>query len=196
MKNSCLYPFNSWLAIDIKEITNKLFKNFFIYDIFNKKIRFIVRISGEKMEDKYPKAYKEVIEILKYVPKESVSKIPNSMIQTFEKNMDGNYEFKVDENKSFEEQKILDETKAILAIIFRDYWATPFQREKIIAKEKYEKQKIEKEKKIKYSPDEIFIKKSKNNHKEYEEEILPAVCKEKFYHKLLNFFRKIFNIEE
>ena len=184
------------MAIDIKEITNKLFKNFFIYDIFNKKIRFIVRISGEKMEDKYPKAYKEVIEILKYVPKESVSKIPNSMIQTFEKNMDGNYEFKVDENKSFEEQKILDETKAILAIIFRDYWATPFQREKIIAKEKYEKQKIEKEKKIKYSPDDIFITKSKNNHKEYEEEILPAVCKEKFYHKLLNFFRKIFNIEE
>lgn len=29
------------------------------------------------MEDNYPKAYKEVIEILKYVPQESVNKIPN-----------------------------------------------------------------------------------------------------------------------
>lgn len=50
--------------------------------------------------------------------------------------MDKNCEFKVDINKSFEEQEILDETKAILANIFRDYWATPYQKERIEAKEK------------------------------------------------------------
>ena len=31
------------------------------------------------MEDNYSKAYKEVIEILKYVPQESVNKIPEEM---------------------------------------------------------------------------------------------------------------------
>ena len=76
------------------------------------------------MEDNYPKAYKEVIEILNYVPKESVDKIPKTMIDTFKTKMDKEYDYTVDVNKSFEEQDILEETKAIFANIFRDYWAT------------------------------------------------------------------------
>ena len=95
------------------------------------------------MKENYHKAYKEVIEILKYVPQESVNKIPKTMIETFKAKMDDNYDFKIDINKGFEEQDLLDETKAILANIFRDYWATPYQRERIIAKEKYDRQKIE-----------------------------------------------------
>ncbi len=91
------------------------------------------------MEDNYSKAYKEVIEILKYVPQESVNKIPRTMIDTFKAKMDKNYIFQVNINKSFEEQDLLDETKAILANIYRDYWATPYQKERIQAKEKYDR---------------------------------------------------------
>ena len=98
------------------------------------------------MKDNYSKAYKEVIEILKYVPQESVDKIPQTMLDTFKAKMDVNYDFKVDINKSFEEQQLLDETNAILANIFRDYWATPYQKEIIKAKEKYDRQKVEEEK--------------------------------------------------
>ena len=83
------------------------------------------------MEDNYPKAYKEVIEILKYVPEESVNKIPQTMLDTFKTKMDKEYNFIVDINKAFEEQELLEETKAIFANIFRDYWATPYQKEKI-----------------------------------------------------------------
>ena len=46
----------------------------------------------------------------------------------------------------FEEQNLLDETKAILANIFRDYWASEYQRERILAKEKYDLQKLEEKK--------------------------------------------------
>ena len=98
------------------------------------------------MEENYHKAYKEVIEILKYLPKESVNKIPKTIIETFEKKQKKDYVFNIDINKTFEEQNLLEETKDILAIIFRDYWATPYQREKIQEKEKYERQKIEEEK--------------------------------------------------
>ena len=59
------------------------------------------------MENNYPKAYKEVIEILKYVPKQSVDKIPQTMIDTFNSKMDNNYNFSIDINKSFEEQELL-----------------------------------------------------------------------------------------
>ena len=54
------------------------------------------------MEDNYPRAYKEVMEILKFVPKESVDKIPQTMIDTFKAKMDNDYNFKVDTNKSLE----------------------------------------------------------------------------------------------
>ena len=56
------------------------------------------------MEENYHKAYKEVIEILKYLPKESVNKIPKTMIETFEKKQKKDYVFNIDINKTFEEK--------------------------------------------------------------------------------------------
>ena len=151
------------------------------------------------MEDNYAKAYKEAIEILNFVPKESVDKIPKTMLEVFRTKMDKNWDFKVDINKSFEEQELLDETKAIFANIFRDYWATPYQKERIEAKEKYDRQKIEEEKAEKYNPDDLFKKKKIEIDEESEkaEKIsnLPIeVKKEKFYEKLINFFKRVFRI--
>lgn len=142
------------------------------------------------MEENYHKAYKEVIEILKYVPQESVNKIPKTMLETFEKKMDKDYVFNVDINKSFEEQNLLEETKDIFAVIFRDYWATPYQRERIKAKEKYDRQKIEEEKANKYNPDDIFKNKEKDNV--VENNNLPVeIKKENFFKKLISFIKKI-----
>ena len=142
------------------------------------------------MEENYHKAYKEVIEILKYVPQESVNKIPKTMLETFEKKMDKDYVFNVDINKSFEEQNLLEETKDIFAVIFRDYWATPYQRERIKAKEKYDRQKIEEEKANTYNPDDIFKNKEKDNV--VENNNLPVeIKKENFFKKLISFIKKI-----
>ena len=151
------------------------------------------------MMDKYPKAYKEVIEILKFVPKESAQKIPKTMIDTFKTKMDKDYDFTVDINKSFEEQDLLDETKAIFANIFRDYWATPYQKERIEAKERYDRQKMEEEKRKKYNVD-IF----KRNENTVEQEVtentdknnnLPIEAKkENFFEKIISFFKKMFHI--
>ena len=146
------------------------------------------------MEDNYPKAYKEVIEILKYVPEKSVNKIPQTMLDTFKTKMDKEYNFIVDINKAFEEQELLEETKAIFANIFRDYWATPYQKERIEAKEEYDRQQIEKLKQEKYSPNNIFKKiKIQINDKNISN--LPMEVKqEKFYQKIISWLKKIFNI--
>ena len=50
------------------------------------------------------------------------------------------------EAQDFADLKILDETKAIFVNIFKDYWATPEQKKKIIEKQNYDKSIIEKEK--------------------------------------------------
>lgn len=147
------------------------------------------------MEEKYHKAYKEVIEILKYIPQESVNKIPKTMLKTFEDKMDKNYIFNVDTNKTFEEQNLLEETKVIFAIIFREYWATPYQKERIISKEKYDRQKIEIEKFNRYNPNDIFKKRIKNNEiiekEQQASSELPVKYNEKFYLKILKFLNKV-----
>lgn len=104
--------------------------------------------------------------------------------------MDKDYVFNVDINKSFEEQNLLEETKDIFAVIFRDYWATLYQRERIKAKEKYDRQKIEEEKANKYNPDDIFKNKEKDNV--VENNNLPVeIKKENFFKKLISFIKKI-----
>ena len=117
------------------------------------------------------------------------------MIYTFKTKMDKNYNFSIDINKSFEEQNLLDETKAILANIFRDYWATPYQKERIEAKERYDRQKLEKEKLEKYNPEHIFKTKEDSAKKIKNNSNLPVDAKkQKFYERLIKFFKKLFSI--
>ena len=83
-------------------------------------------------------------------------------------------------------------TKAILANIFRDYWATPYQKERIEAKEKYDLYKIEEEKRKRYNPDDIF--KNAQEQKPVENTNLPVeIKKETFFKKLINFIKGLFN---
>lgn len=144
----------------------------------------------------YYKAYTEVLEILKYVPQDSVNKIPKDMLEMFKIKYDKDYNFKIDTNKPFEEQELLDETKAIFANIFRDYWATPYQRERILAKEEYDRKILEEEKRQQYNPDDIFKNKSKVIIEENQKSSnLPVeVKKEKFYQRFINFIKKILKI--
>ena len=110
------------------------------------------------MEEIYKKAFKEVYEILKYVPDEDKKKIPEDFIKIIEDNMNKEYEFKIDKSTDFENQKLLEETKAILAIIYRDYWATREEKEAINMKFKNDIEKAEEAKKNKYNIDNLFKK--------------------------------------
>ncbi len=109
----------------------------------------------------YANAYSEVLEILKYISKEDYEKIPNSKIELFETNHNKEYIFKYNPNKTLDEQNVSKTAKAIIAILFRDYWATEIQKEKIITKQNYDRMQLEEKKKEIYNSDNIF----KNNKK-------------------------------
>ena len=93
----------------------------------------------------YANAYTEVLDILKYISKEDYEKIPKSKIKVFEENSNKNYNFTYDENKTLDEQKVSEITKAIIAILFRDYWATKEQRYVIIKKQQEIREQRQKE---------------------------------------------------
>lgn len=147
------------------------------------------------MDDNFAKACKEIVEILKFVPNKDLLKIPKEMRDMFEDEMDLNYNFSIDTQKNIEEQKLLDETKAILLNIFRDYWATPYQRERIIERQNYDRNIIEQQKREKYNPNNIFKRKSILKNKETEHPTdnsnLPIeIKKEKFYKKIVDFIKR------
>lgn len=150
------------------------------------------------MKENYPKAYTEVLEILKYMPIDDVKKIPKELIDTFEYKKDNNYKFIISEDQDFSKLKILDETEAIMVNIFEDYWATPEQKAKIQAKMREDMRIIEEEKKAKYNVD-IFKKKEnaeiENDVQKTNINNLPIeVKKEKLYEKIIKFFKNIFHI--
>lgn len=133
----------------------------------------------------YHKAYKEVLEILKYISEEDRNKIPRDLISMFERNMDKTYQYNIDENANFENQKILRETEAILGNIYIEYWATPEQKETIQNKYKQQLIEIEKNKKI-YEPNSLF----KNKEKVITTEIINY--KERWHTKFINLIKRIF----
>lgn len=136
----------------------------------------------------YANAYSEVLEIINHIPKSDYDKIPNNMIKLFTTNKNKDYNFIYDVNKTLDEQNVSKKAKTIIAILFRDYWATPIQREKILAKEKYDIAKIEEEKREIYNPDDIFKKKEK-----IQEENIVSQNTSLIEYKESNFFERLLN---
>lgn len=137
----------------------------------------------------YANAYSEVLGILKFIAKEDYEKIPNSKIELFETNQNKEYIFEYNPNKTLEEQNVSKRAKAIIGLLFRDYWATDEQKDKIIRKQNYDRQILEEQKKSMYDVKNIFKKKSYES-----EEVKEMVVykEQRWYQKLFVKILKIF----
>lgn len=130
----------------------------------------------------YKIAYSEVLEILKHISEEEYNKIPNDMIELFKINANNDNEFVYNPNKTLEEQNVSETARTIIAILFRDYWATETQKEKIIAKQNYDREKIKEEK---YNYNNLFKSKSSLFNENIEEQRL-IIYKESVFKKIFN----------
>jgi len=137
----------------------------------------------------YGNAYKEIIEILKFIPSNYYDKIPKEKINLFESKANKNYEFIFNPNRTLDEQNVSKRAKAIIGLLYRDYWADKEQREKIVSFQNIQRQVIEAEKREKYNPDNIF--KNNNVEKVTEEVAMIEVKSEKWYEKIFSRFRRL-----
>ena len=140
----------------------------------------------------YANAYSEVLEILRYVSIDDYNKIPKKQIEFFENNSNKDYDFFYNPYKTLDEQNVSKRAKAIIAIIFKDYWATDIQREKIKAKQNYDRMQLEKEKQAKYSANHIFKNKKTENIENSSETLAMIEYKETFLNKIINKVKKLF----
>lgn len=149
------------------------------------------------MINTYSKAYTEVLEIIKYFPKEEYIKIPKDKIEFYKENMDINYKFHINPSIDLGKQNISKEANAILLTIFRDYFATDKQKESLKKLLNQNQQKLEQEKSLKYDSIELFNKPfmNKQNTKTIQEndnETRLVEVKENYFVKFINFIKNIF----
>lgn len=133
-------------------------------------------------------ALSEVYIILRYSDSNLINKIPLKFISMVNKFKDSSYKIQIDENKSLNEQKLLPETRQILALIYRDYLCDEKEREELIKKNN---KKIEEMNNI-YDIKNVFEKRSNNIKEINNEEQLIVVKQEKWYDKIFKFFKNIF----
>lgn len=113
-------------------------------------------------------AYTEVYTILQDLDEEEYKKIPPEVIKAIRENRNLEYDFELDDDLELKEQTLFLQTKAILFNLFRDYLATPEQKEKIIKMQNEERAKIELKKKQMYNS-EIFPNKESKVEEERQE---------------------------
>lgn len=150
------------------------------------------------INNKYARAYKEVLEIIKYFPEEDYKKIPSEVIEFYKNNMDTNYRFSINPYIDLGEQNISKEANGIMIKLYLDYFATEKQKIKINEILKMNEIKAEEEKKKKYNSDDIFKKKI------IPEEMTTKIssCKElieyneTFFNKFKKFIFRILHIEK
>ena len=143
----------------------------------------------------YANAYTEVLEILKNISQEEYNKVPKDRINLFKHNANKEYIFNYDSNKTLEEQNVSKTARAIIAILFIDYWATDVQRDKIKTFQNNKRYQIEEENKQKYNTDIFHNKKDNANEKitEQTENMQLMEYKENIFMKIISKIKNIFS---
>lgn len=157
------------------------------------------------MSDTYNIAYTEILEIIKYLPKEEYEKIPKEKIEFYKQNKDANYKFVFDVSKSLKEQNVSIKTNAIIVSLFREYFATNEQKKKLKIILQQNEKKIQEELREKYNPDDLFKNRKESKTEEYVEENNEQVALsdyknmkwyKKIVYKITNCFKAIIKKDE
>lgn len=164
------------------------------------------------MVDKnYSKACTETLEIISHFSEEEYSKISKDRIEFLEENKDLDYEYTIDPEVDLSKQKMSKETKAMILEIYRDYFASKHQQDVLDDILMQNQVKLEREKGLKYNPNDIFKNDIKVNQNEEVSQVVSESIidseeentsnqlvqyKESFFVKLKRFIFRLLHIKE
>lgn len=147
----------------------------------------------------FAEASAEINEILKYLPKEEVEKIPSKLREFFKEVSRKDYVTNINPNMPLDKQQIKEKTKDIIALIYRNYWCSEEERKELDQKLIENDKKFEEELREKYNPDNIFknnVTTTKKEEPEVKEEKIEQslVPQEtgKWYQRFLDMVKKWF----
>ena len=146
----------------------------------------------------YKKIYRELYEVIDILSENEKDKISTELIDNIRQNMDNEYSFKIDKNKSLLEQNLLPQTQAMLIKLYEKYLCSEEEKEKwnLYDKMCYAKlQKMKVEKYSGYSNIEEMRNEEKSLMVSLENQQLTEIKSESFWHKIVRKIKNIFRIK-
>lgn len=133
-------------------------------------------------------AYSEVYAILNLMTWNLINKIPEKIWENIDNKRDKD---KVIEINNIEEYQASEQANKLLAVLYKDYFATDEEKEVIQAKEKILEQKEQEELYQKYNPDNLF-KNKVSKVETVDNSVAMVAYKESIFTKIKNWFKWIF----
>ena len=130
----------------------------------------------------------------KKLQKNKYNKIKKKNIEFWERNKDNTYKFVINPQIELEKQNISIEANSIIVTIFRDYFATDLQKEKLKIILEQNENKYQEQLREKYNPDNLFENRKKecmNPYVEKNTSLLVVKREENFFKKLINYVKKL-----
>lgn len=115
---------------------------------------------------KYSEAAVEVLDILNHMEKDDYDKVPSKFIKMLEESASKDYVCELDYSKRLIEMELSEETKALLGVMFRNYWCSEEKRAAYENKISENERKFQEELREKYNPDNIFASSHTNSSEE------------------------------
>lgn len=137
-------------------------------------------------------AFTDISIIIQMMSKSMKNKINPNFIKLIEENKDTQYVSSIDKNIPLKEQTLNENTKMILALIYRDYLCSNDMRIEILKQEKKKIEKKEEEKRKKY---EIHFEEKNIIQNTKEDTSLMIYKKESIIKKIFNKIKKLFKFK-
>lgn len=150
----------------------------------------------------YKEAVGEVLIILEHTEESLINKIPKQLLEFWKEIVPKDFNFEIDTTKSLDELNLKPKTKALIAMIYRNYWCTPEERKEYDRILKENEEKFQEAARQKYNPDDIFkpivkqpevLADEPKIEKENEANIM--LYKENIFTKIIQKIKSIFNID-
>lgn len=148
------------------------------------------------VSEEYKIAATEILDIIEHLSLNATNKIPLQLLEFFKEVSREDYKPEFDYSGGLEKINFTPKTKALLAMIYRNYLCSEEERKEFDKKLFQNEEKYQQELREKYNPDKIFKnpEPEENQKKENNQGTALIEYKEKkWYHKIFEKIRQLFS---
>lgn len=140
--------------------------------------------------------YEELYEILSFMDKQSVMKIPINILNTINEQRNPKYQTRIDKNDIFNENNVSKETIDLLCYLDYHYWMDDSKKAEVDRIRKQKFQEDDDKKREQYNPNDIFKKVEKEELVENMTSTSLKEYKESIFERFRNFIFKLLHINK
>lgn len=145
------------------------------------------------MEITYEKALAEAFAVIMKLEFSDIDKIPDNFLNTLKNNMDQEYYATLEIDEEYIDNKLSEDTKGILGLVYRDYLVDENEKETLINNENKSEEEYQEVLREMFNSDLVFKNDKKDEDKDEIKEEVKLIKREelKWYEKLRIKIKKV-----